>query len=269
MILINRKLCFRVDAVLARMCKDGELTAPEYTGLHMELLDAFRSDELEIEFTEQLEAIYNETAEKNPDIDEVSSSDAPADRDILYSTIEVLEYDLRHRRIDKEQFSALNAERKTFYALASERKLIIPGYAAILPYYKRAEQMLVRHLDQLHGIKVPEPESPKSEPVTAKDEGDTLAKTEDVLPTAAKAKEGDTLTEKKGTPPSKEQPVTVTEADILADETKISPETGIGYDGSKSRWKFRRKFNGVQKTIGSAKSHAEIVALKREWEKQQ
>ena len=115
MITINRKLCFRVDAELARMCKAGELTAPEYKGLHMELLDAFRSDELEIEFSEALEAIYNETAELNPDIDEMSSSDAPADRDILYSTIEVLEYDLRHRRIDKEQFSILNAERKTFY----------------------------------------------------------------------------------------------------------------------------------------------------------
>ena len=154
MTIINRKLCFRVDSELARMCKAGELTGPEYKGLHMELLDAFRSDELEIEFSEALEAIYNDTAELNPDIDEISSSDAPADRDILYSTIEVLEYDLRHRRIDKEQFSILNAERKTFYALASEKKLIIPGYAAILPYYKRAEQMLVRHLDQLHGIKV-------------------------------------------------------------------------------------------------------------------
>ena len=62
---------------------------------------------------------------------------------------------------------------------------------------------------------------------------------------------------------------TDTEVDKLADDTKKSNETGIGWDKAKCRWRFRRLIDGKRKTIGTAPDHAGIVAIKRQWESDQ
>ena len=55
----------------------------------------------------------------------------------------------------------------------------------------------------------------------------------------------------------------------LAETTKSSPEIGIGWNKKSLRWRFRRHINGKPRMIAQAETHAEIVALKQQWEQQQ
>ena len=71
------------------------------------------------------------------------------------------------------------------------------------------------------------------------------------------------------TPDEPEIAITVMGGDELAELSKTSPEVGIGYDSNRGRWRFRKKINGTTKVIAQAKTHAEIVALKRDWEQKQ
>ena len=60
-----------------------------------------------------------------------------------------------------------------------------------------------------------------------------------------------------------------TRVDVEAEQSKVSPHAGIGYDKNRQDWRFRKRIDGKQRTICRASTHAEIVALKRDWEQQQ
>ena len=59
------------------------------------------------------------------------------------------------------------------------------------------------------------------------------------------------------------------DADELVELLKASPVVGIGWDEHNNCWRFRRKFSGKQRVIARAKTHIEIVALKKQWEQEQ
>ena len=61
----------------------------------------------------------------------------------------------------------------------------------------------------------------------------------------------------------------LTKVDAEAEASKESPYTGIGFDRIQNDWRFRKRLDGKQRTICRAPTHAEIVALKAEWEQQQ
>ena len=63
--------------------------------------------------------------------------------------------------------------------------------------------------------------------------------------------------------------ITSMDANELAELSKTSPEVGIGWDENRQGWRFRKRVDGKRKTIARAPTHAEIVALKRDWEQKQ
>ena len=249
---MNTRLSYQMDAELARVRKAGSLDAIQYRTLHSEIVAFGRNEINTLSSTLQtiydaVEAAYTSargTTEAAPDAISV-------DRDALLQTVRVLQQELTSGSIDRIEFDRLNRERQNYFGLLGNSSCTIPANASIVPYYQRAREGLPEFLDN------------SMDTLLSRD-----AKTDGCHSLANENTGVPHSTDTKNT----EVPhptIEAGEVDKIAEQTKKSSETGIGWDSSKLRWRFRKRIDGKQKTLAIAPTHSEIVFLKREWEQEQ
>lgn len=308
MITTNDKLGYQVNAKLADMRKAGSLDSVQYRELHAETVVRFGSLEPDA-LSSALQAVYDTVEQAYTDTwvePEIPADAIPVDRDTLIRTVKVLQTELKAGRIGLDDFNQLNAQRRGYFYLVSVGCCGIPRDMPIAKHYLEAEKLAPKPSDKPAVAKVyetdkakansskastakastakakpevkSEPEPTTAQPVVASErEAEKRTETEsDLLDNSLDTLLGRDAETGVGSPEPPvasvalaEPTIEPTSEDLEAEESKKSPHKGVGFDKNRSDWRFRRKIDGSQKTICRAGTHAEIVALKQEWEKNQ